>query len=107
MLNLPADGVTFTAAPINLSWNGVAGASSYKVFLSRKEQGSGEIIGSASLPVWSGETLDTQIDIPGNIGLYNSLYEWYVVAYDSAGKGAKSAVRSFYFQTTAYTVISQ
>ncbi|HRQ44175.1 MAG TPA: carboxypeptidase-like regulatory domain-containing protein, partial [Candidatus Goldiibacteriota bacterium] len=104
VLNLPADGVTFTAAPINLSWNGVAGASSYKVFLSRKEQGSGEIIGSASLPVWSGETLDTQIDIPGNIGLYNSLYEWYVVAYDSAGKGAKSAVRSFYFQTTAYTV---
>ncbi|PKL90531.1 MAG: hypothetical protein CVV21_12065 [Candidatus Goldiibacteriota bacterium HGW-Goldbacteria-1] len=104
VLNLPADGVTFTAAPINLSWNSVSGASGYKVFLSRKEEGSGEIIGSASVPVWSGETLDTQINIPGNIGLYNSLYEWYVVAFDSTGKGVKSDVRGFYYQTTAFTV---
>ncbi|MBN2755429.1 MAG: carboxypeptidase regulatory-like domain-containing protein [Candidatus Goldbacteria bacterium] len=104
VLNLPADGAVFIDQEVDLSWNSVAGASGYKVFLSRKEEGSGEIIGSASVPVWSGETLDTQINIPYNIWLYNANYEWYVMAFDSAGKGVKSAVRSFNYQTTVYPV---
>ena len=100
----PANGVTFTAGPITLSWTAVSGANNYLVYLMKKEEGQEQVLGSTTAPLWSASTTNTQINIPAQTILTNSPYEWYIIAIDPTGKGAKSEVRTFYFNTTVTPV---
>ncbi len=96
----PSSGVTITSSDINLKWSASTGANNYMVNLLKKETGSGSVFGSATVPIWNAYTTNTEINIPANLALNNSQYEWYVIALDSTGKGRKSEVNSFYYSTT-------
>ncbi len=100
----PSAGVTITASDIILSWTPSTGANNYMVTLLKKETGSENVFGSATVPIWNAYTTNTQINIPVNIALTTSEYEWYVIALDSTGKGRKSEVNSFYYSTTVTQV---
>jgi len=100
----PAAGVTITASNILLSWSPSSGANNYMVNLLKKETGSGSVFGSATVPIWNAYTTNTQINIPENLALNDSEYEWYVIALDSTGKGVKSEVRNFYYHTTTTSI---
>ena len=97
----PSDGASMTdPAEVVLSWEEAAGASSYKVMLKRKESDVINIEGTQLVPFWTGETAGTSVTIPADIKLNSNDYEWYVTAIDSAGRGAKSGTRDFYYENT-------
>ncbi|MCE5300145.1 MAG: carboxypeptidase-like regulatory domain-containing protein, partial [Spirochaetia bacterium] len=103
VLVAPMTNVTMTAAslPINLSWDPASGANSYRVFLMRSWIGSSlGGFGDITVPLWSGETNQTNINIPQNLALNGTWYEWYVIAVDNTGRGIKSEVRKFYYDST-------
>jgi len=100
----PPAGVTITSSDIILSWTPSTGANNYMVTVLKKETGSENVFGSATVPIWNVYTTNTQINIPANIALNTSEYEWYVIAFDSTGKGRKSEVNDFYYSTTVTQV---
>jgi hypothetical protein len=98
LLIAPAANVTVTAVPA-LSWSAAAGANNYEVVLMKDLTGDAQgAFGSATVPLWSGYTNQTSINIPANIAMDTSGYIWYVIALDSTGRGIKSEQRYFYFQ---------
>ena len=91
-----AGGSITRPADVVLSWNAASGANSYAVFLMKVEEGGFLGEGSAIVPFWSANTTGTSVTVPANIAMNNNDYEWYVVALDNTGRGAKSEVRRFW-----------
>jgi len=104
VINSPKDGITLTASPVTLSWQASSGANNYKVYINQSGSVSGQLTGSASLPVYTAYTNSTSMQVPSNIGLNSSEYKWYVIALDNAGRGIKSTEEYFYFSTTVTAV---
>lgn len=97
----PSNGSSMTnTANIVLSWQAATGANNYKVVLKRIEgSGAGENL-HLEVPVWSEYTSATSITVPANIAFNTNMYSWYVIAFDTTGKGKKSEVWNFYYENT-------
>ncbi|HID11406.1 MAG TPA: carboxypeptidase regulatory-like domain-containing protein, partial [Candidatus Latescibacteria bacterium] len=90
----PEPSAIVTSQVIPFSWSSVPEASTYHLYLSRRE----EVVGNeAFIPVWDGITTEPTLEFDASLILQDGWYVWKVLAKDERGGGAMGDTTGFYY----------
>jgi len=90
----PEPDAVVTSQVIPFSWSSVPEASTYHLYLSRRE----EVVGNeAFIPVWDGITTEPTLEFDASLILQDGWYVWKVLAKDERGSGAMGDTTGFYY----------